>query len=74
MLSSYREALAGLGIDRTPEDVYADYVYGAFQGPVITVLGALAVGRTERGDAMFVAMARRSAAQVRDLRAFELLD
>jgi len=74
MLSAYREGLAGLGVERRPEDVYADYVYGAFQGPVITVLGALAVGRTERGDAMFVAMARRSAAQVRDLRAFELLD
>ena len=40
----------------------------------LAALGALAVGRTERGDAMFVAMARRSAAQVRDLRAFELLD
>ena len=74
ILSAYRETLAGLGVDRRPEDVYADYVYGAFQGPIITVLGALAVGRTERGDAMFVTMARRSAAQVRDLRAFELLD
>ncbi len=38
------------------------------------MLGALAVGQTERGDAMFVAMARRSAAQVRDLRALDLLD
>ncbi len=74
MLVAYREALAGLGIERQPEDVYADYVYGSFQGPVITMLGALAVGKTERGDAMFVAMARRSAAQVRDLRALDLLD
>lgn len=73
-LSAYHEALAGLGVERRPEDVQADYVYGSFQGPVITVLGALAVGRTDRGDAMFLAMARRSAAQIRDLRAFELLD
>ncbi len=73
-LAAYREALAALGVERSAEDVFSDYVYGAFQGPVITVLGALAVGRTERGDAMFVAMARRCAAQVRDLRALERLD
>lgn len=74
MLDAYRAALAGLGVERSAEAVRADYVYGAFQGPVITVLGALAVGRTERGDAMFMAMARRSAAQIRELDAFALLD
>lgn len=74
MLAAYREALADLGVERSAEAIYADYVYGSFQGPVITVLGALAVGRTERGDAMFMAMARRSAAQIRDLDALALLD
>ncbi len=73
MLAAYREALAALGVERSAADVYSDYVYGSFQGPVITMLGALAVGRTERGDAMFVAMARRSVAQIRDLRALERL-
>lgn len=74
MLEAYRRALAGLGVERSAEAIRADYVYGAFQGPVVTVLGALAVGRTERGDAMFMAMARRSAAQIRDLDALALLD
>ncbi len=74
LLAAYREALAALGVHRSAEAVHADYVYGSLQGPVITVLGALAVGRTERGDAMFMAMARRSAAQVRELGALERLD
>lgn len=74
MLAAYRDALSALGVERRAEDVFADYVYGTFQGPVVTVLGALAVGRTERGDAMFMAMARRSAAQIRDLDALALLD
>ena len=51
----------------------ADERHGAFQGPFITMLGAIAVGRTERGDRMFVAMAERSAAHVRDLDALDLL-
>ncbi|MBK7949486.1 MAG: aminoglycoside phosphotransferase family protein [Deltaproteobacteria bacterium] len=74
MLAVYRDALAALGVERRAEDVYADYVYGSFQGPIVTVLGALAVGRTERGDDMFMAMARRSAAQIRDLDALATLD
>jgi len=74
MLEAYREALAALGVERRREDVRVDYVYGTFQGPVVTMLGALAVGRTERGDAMFMAMARRCCAQIRDLDALALLD
>lgn len=74
LLAAYREALAALGVDRSADAIHSDYVYGSLQGPVITVLGALAVGRTERGDAMFMAMARRSAAQVRELEALERLD
>lgn len=74
LLAAYREAMAALGVERSLDEIRSDYVYGSFQGPVVTVLGALAVGRTERGDAMFMTMARRSAAQVRDLRALELLD
>jgi aminoglycoside phosphotransferase (APT) family kinase protein len=74
LLAAYRAALAELGVDRPADAIQADYVYGSLQGPVITVLGALAVGRTERGDAMFMAMARRSAAQVRELGALERLD
>jgi hypothetical protein len=52
-----------------------DYRLGHLQGPMITVLGctyATAVA-TERSDAMFVAMATRSCAAIRDLGSLDLL-
>jgi len=73
MLEVYRESMAALGVDRSPDQVYADYVYGSFQGPSITMLGALFVGQTDRGDEMFMAMAHRATSQIRDLNALDLL-
>ncbi len=73
MLTSYREAMAELGVDLSAEQIRSDYVYGTFQGPSITMLGSLAVGQTDRGDDMFMAMAERSCAQIRDLGALDLI-
>jgi hypothetical protein len=73
MLEVYRESMAELGIERSADQVYADYVYGSFQGPSITMLGALFVGQTDRGDEMFMAMADRATTQIRDLNALDLL-
>jgi hypothetical protein len=73
MLDAYRDSMAALGVDLSADEVRAEYVYGAFQGPAITILGALAVGQTDRGDDMFMAMASRSCAQIRDLEALELI-
>jgi len=73
MLGVYRESMAELGIERSADEVHADYVYGTFQGPSITMLGALFVGQTDRGDEMFMAMAHRATTQIRDLNALELL-
>ncbi len=74
MLEVYREAMAELGVERSPAEIRADYVHGTFQGPAITILGSLSVGQTDRGDDMFMAMAHRSACQIRDLDALSLLD
>ena len=72
--SAYLARLQELGVaDIDLETVEADERHGSFQGPFITMLGAIAVGRTERGDRMFVAMAERSAALVRDSDALDLL-
>jgi hypothetical protein len=72
--AAYLARLAGLGVSGySPDDVVADERHGSFQGPFITMLGAIAVGRTDRGDDMFVAMAERSAAQILDLDALDLL-
>jgi hypothetical protein len=73
--AAYHDRLRDLGVDDYPlDDLIADERHGAFQGPFITMLGAIAVGRTDRGDDMFVAMAERSAAQILDLHALDLLD
>lgn len=73
MLEAYRESMAILGVKLSAEEVRSDYLYGTFQGPSITMLGALAVGQTDRGDDMFMEMAHRSATQIRDLNALDLL-
>jgi aminoglycoside/choline kinase family phosphotransferase len=54
---------------------YDDYRLGRLQGPLITVLGAVyaTAERSESADRMFLAMARRSCAAIRDLRSLELL-
>ena len=72
-LEAYRSAMAGLGVELRADDVAAHYRHGAFQGPFITMLGSIAVGQTDRGDDMFMAMAERSAAQIIDLDALDLI-
>ncbi|MEQ8839864.1 MAG: phosphotransferase [Acidimicrobiales bacterium] len=73
-LERYRTAMAALGIDLAADDVLSMYRHGTFQGPFITMLGSIAVGQTDRGDHMFMAMAERSAAQIVDHDALDLLD
>ena len=72
--TAYLGRLTELGVTGyTSDDMAADERHGSFQGPFITMLGAIAVGQTDRGDDMFVAMAERSAAQILDLDALDLL-
>ena len=56
-------------------DCLIDYRLGHLQGPLITVLGAVyATGvRSASSDAMFIAMASRSCAAIRDLGTLDLL-
>ncbi len=72
-LDAYRETMAALGVELTADEVATQYRYGTFQGPFITMLGSIAVGQTDRGDDMFMAMAERSAAQIVDLDALDLI-
>lgn len=73
MLETYRRSMAELGVERSEEEIRYAYRHGAFQGPFITILGSLAVGQTDRGDTMFMAMAERCAAQIRDLDSLALI-
>ena len=76
LVAAYHDALAGHGVTgyRTDE-AWEDHRLGTLQGPLITVLGATyaTAGRSERADAMFLTMLRRSLAAVDDLDPFALL-
>ncbi len=52
---------------------FDDYRYGQFQGLMITVLAAVGLSHTERGDDMFMAMSSRACEAIRDLDSFDLL-
>ena len=74
LVRSYHEALldhdvAGYSLD----ECFDDYRYGQFQGPLITVLAAVGLTHTERGDDMFMAMSSRACQAIRDLESLELL-
>ena len=73
MLETYRRSMAALGVEQSAESVEYAYRHGSFQGPYITILGSLGVGQTDRGDDMFMAMAERSTAQIRDLDALDII-
>lgn len=51
----------------------SDYAYGMLQCPMVNVFGSAVAEVTDRGDAMFVAMAERSSAAIRDLGTLDLL-
>jgi hypothetical protein len=74
LVGAYHEALLGHGVtDYSLETCFDDYRRGHFQGPLITVLGAMAVIQTDRGDEMFMAMSSRSCQAIRDLDSSSLL-
>jgi aminoglycoside/choline kinase family phosphotransferase len=76
LVEEYHHGLVAGGVDGYDVDrCWDDYRLGHLQGPMITVIGCMyATGdRTDRSDAMFLAMARRSCAAIRDLRSLELL-
>ena len=73
LLDRYRHALAGYGVEQSATSLWHDYRHGALWGLIMTVLSSLGTERTDRGDEMFVAMARCHAHHVLDLDAFALL-
>jgi aminoglycoside/choline kinase family phosphotransferase len=74
LVAAYHKALLGIGVSNySPEQCFEDYRYGQFQGPLVTVLGAMAVIQTDRGDEMFMAMCSRSCQAIRDLDSIGLL-
>ena len=69
LVRTYYSALLERGISGYSfKDCWKDYRIGQLQGSMITVIGCIYAGtkRTVQSDAMFIAMARRSCAAVRE--------
>jgi hypothetical protein len=76
LLDAYVAELQHLGVDIAREQCDVEYRLGVLQAPMITMIGAAyaTAERSARADAMFVAMATRAAAALRDLDAFALVE
>jgi aminoglycoside/choline kinase family phosphotransferase len=74
LVRQYHEALVAGGVTGYSfDDCFTDYRRFAYAGYLMAVGASMMVERTERGDEMFLAMARRHAAQIIDLQSHELI-
>jgi len=76
LVAIYHRGLVDAGVQGyAAADAMVDYRLGQLQGPLITVLGSeyATAARTPAADGMFLAMARRSCAAVRDLGSLDLV-
>ncbi len=74
LVGEYHAALVAAGVTGYSLDAcFTDYRRYAYAGYLMAVGASMMVERTERGDEMFLTMARRHAAQIIDLGSHELL-
>ncbi|MEA3055501.1 MAG: hypothetical protein QOD30_933 [Actinomycetota bacterium] len=75
LVTRYHRALADdYGVSDYPFDrCWDDYVRASYASLLMAVFASMMVGRTDRGDAMFMAMANRSAQMAADLDAPTLI-
>jgi hypothetical protein len=73
LVRRYHAVLTSRGAVLSWHDCWTGYRRHAFSGIVMDIIAAMMVQQTERGDAMFAAMARRHARHALDLDALALL-
>ena len=74
LVRAYDRGLKEAGVESYAWDqCWEDYRRGAFAGVVMSVVASMIVQQTERGDAMFTAMAVRHSRHAIDLGADEFL-
>ncbi|MGV3759691.1 MAG: phosphotransferase family protein [Actinomycetota bacterium] len=73
LVRAYHEALTEAGVDYPWDRCWEAYRLGTFAGLIMAVGASMLVERTDRGDAMFMAMASRHAQHILDLEAIDLL-
>ena len=73
LVGQYHDELQRLGVrDYGLDQCWTDYRRTAVHGVFMGVFSALAVERTERGDALFLAMTRGACIQALDHNTFDL--
>jgi hypothetical protein len=74
LVGDYHQALRAYGVTNySLEECWDEYRLSSFGSLVMAVFASMHVGRTERGDRMFMAMANRSAQLAADVDAAALL-
>lgn len=75
LIETYLAALAKQGVTYRFDNAWEDYRRDVLHGPLITVLGRIyaTAAPTSEADAMFLAMATRSCAAIRDLDTLEAI-
>jgi Phosphotransferase enzyme family len=73
LLRRYHQELLEGGVQLSFDECWHAYRFGAFAGVAMSVIAPMLVERTERGDAMFTAMATRHLQHAEDLDSLALL-
>ncbi|MDA0978639.1 MAG: phosphotransferase [Proteobacteria bacterium] len=73
LLRAYHETLRGYDVDCSWETCWHYYRHFAPAGLIMAVIASMIVGETDRGNDMFMAMAKRSARMCRDLDTIDVI-
>ena len=73
VIADYLTALRRYGVDHDATSFWNEYVHASFAGLIMAVVASQVVTPTERGEAMFAAMATRAAQHAVDLGALDVL-
>ena len=75
LVADYHAALLARGVEYTLDDCRRDYRRGALQAPMIAMIGAAlsSAERSSAADVMFLSMAERACAAVRELGTLDLV-
>lgn len=73
LVRSYHERVTALGVKLEWDRCWADYRRYAFGGLIMAIIASMIVGRTDRGDDMFVTMAERHGRHALDLESEDLI-
>ena len=72
LVRQYHEGITRAGVQLSWQDLWDQYRLFATSGYIMAIVASMLVKQTERGDAMFAAMANRHGQQMLDLNTIEL--